>query len=251
MKNKHVQNQAFTLIELLVVITIIAVLAALVVPGLQTLREKSNEIKCANNLRELMTGFTTYAADNAGLLPGGWKDRAAADPKRSDWLFGKSSSYKDAPQKGTLFPYVGREMKLYRCPSLPTGKFGSGVGSNGRFDYAVNNAFSGARLSNINATSELRDPKAKKPVIMPTPVIVEEDAKFWINRSPNTEGGHGNEDKMAHTHRGGSYYASSTGSVHWYNEPIYLNSLAWWSVNPNGSALALGKDLMDDQWSTQ
>jgi len=61
----------FTLVELLVVIAIIALLAAILFPVFGTAREKSRQITCASNLRQLGLGILQYSADYDESLPSG------------------------------------------------------------------------------------------------------------------------------------------------------------------------------------
>ena len=65
-KRKH----SFTLIELLVVIAIIAILAAMLLPALQSARERAQASSCVNNLKNLTTIGSMYLQDHNGFWPG-------------------------------------------------------------------------------------------------------------------------------------------------------------------------------------
>ncbi len=60
---------AFTLIELLVVVAIIAILAALLLPGLHEARERAHVIACASNLHQMGAAIMLYADEADGALP--------------------------------------------------------------------------------------------------------------------------------------------------------------------------------------
>ncbi len=70
------RKKGFTLIELLVVIAIIAMLLAILVPGLQKVKESAKSIVCRTNIRSLLLGFRLYVEENDQKLlrhgqPGG------------------------------------------------------------------------------------------------------------------------------------------------------------------------------------
>lgn len=62
-------RKTFTLIELLVVIAIIAILAGMLLPALNSAREKGRTVSCQNLLKQLGTAFSQYQGDYDGFYP--------------------------------------------------------------------------------------------------------------------------------------------------------------------------------------
>ncbi len=66
---KFVRQGGFTLIELLVVIAVIALLAALLFPVFQHVRENARRTACLSNEKQLALGVLLYAQDSDERLP--------------------------------------------------------------------------------------------------------------------------------------------------------------------------------------
>jgi prepilin-type N-terminal cleavage/methylation domain-containing protein/prepilin-type processing-associated H-X9-DG protein len=113
------KRRAFTLTEVLVVITVIAILAALLLPALSRGRESAQRIKCVSNQRQLGIAAQLYWDDNRGalfrylhgntnvgqILWCGWMGPGAEGARPFD------------ATQGALYPYLqGRGVEI--CPSL-------------------------------------------------------------------------------------------------------------------------------------
>ncbi len=78
----------FTLVELLVVIAVIAILAALLMPALNSAIGKAQVIQCTSNLRNVNLGLIGYADAYDGFVPasgGGFSEITVPGGKRMTW----------------------------------------------------------------------------------------------------------------------------------------------------------------------
>jgi len=107
------RTRAFTLIELLVVIVIIVILAALMFPAFSSVREKSRQVVCLSNLRQMGMAGLLYQKDY-NRFPGAFEGIVRRQGvTKIDW---KSATIADLTN-GTLWPYL-RNASVYACPTF-------------------------------------------------------------------------------------------------------------------------------------
>lgn len=118
------RHALFTLTELLIVIAIIAILASLLLPALNSARERGRSTTCLNKLRQLGLAQIVYAEDNMGWT--GRVNMESSDPARKYW---NKVLYEGK--------YV-RNLQDFLCPTAPPQTFSTG---NWSAAYGINYMF--------------------------------------------------------------------------------------------------------------
>jgi type II secretory pathway pseudopilin PulG len=150
------------LIELLVVISIIAILAALLLPALSKSKEKALRVQCMSDQKQILLAHLLFVQDNNDQLapPNCGNVAGSKDPALpAGWLYKPGEmlpgipglGQSNGPSKGLYYPFL-TTWKVYACPARATNnsvwvnsniKFcsyvmnGSVINGNGAFDWTA------------------------------------------------------------------------------------------------------------------
>ena len=118
-------RRAFTLIELLVVIAIIAILAALLLPALESAKMQAARIQCVSGEKQMILAWAIYSGDNhENLVPNGGDDTTTSTQAHL-WVYGGDHlSVNTQTNKlyltGLNYALFARSVpseRIYKCPA--------------------------------------------------------------------------------------------------------------------------------------
>ncbi len=253
------RRHGFTLIELLVVIAIIAILAAILFPVFQKVRENARRASCASNEKQLGLAFTQYTQD----ADEGYPLMSYQNPYGGTSAFSSGGNPVNLDEVGwaeAIYPFV-KATGAYKCPDssqnggAPGRNASSNIAASGyAYNFWIsNNDAAGASNSDkaVNQGANARTSKLSQFDFPASTFLLTEAAQ--APDGSDTHGGSAENTQWGWTraataglnpgdaltkHNGGANYLFTDGHVKWINASVL-------GASPNNSNPAQAKKLIE------